>query len=67
MRKFKKWLIERYLPAYCKESLLEENKRLVRELAESRTEVDRLSAYIEGFHATMRRQRNIIIRNEVKP
>ena len=28
MRKFKRWLIERFLPVWCREELLTENRRL---------------------------------------
>ena len=34
MKKFKRWLIEKFLPTYCRNELLEENKRLANKIAE---------------------------------
>ena len=65
MRKFKKWLYERFLPAYCKEGLMDENRHLASTVAEQRQEIDRLNAYISGLENAMRAQRRITIRNEV--
>lgn len=57
MRKFKIWLCTKFLPAWCKEELLDENKRLVRTVSEQREEINQLRAYIDGMNNALRRQR----------
>ena len=57
MKKFKRWLIERFLPTYCRNELLEENKRLANKIAE-------LTAFIVWMESALRYQK-ITIRNEV--
>lgn len=57
MRKLKIWLCTKFLPAWCKEELLDENKRLARLISEQREENDKLRAYIDGMNNAMRRQR----------
>lgn len=57
MTKFKIWLCTKFLPAWCKEELLDENKRLVRLTKEQREEIDQLRAYIDGMNNAMHRQR----------
>lgn len=64
MKKFKRWLIEKFLPTYCRNELLEENKRLANKIAELQAKNDRLSAYIDGMESALRYQK-ITIRNEV--
>jgi len=64
MVKFKQWLYNKFLPAWCKDNLLEENARLKLKLADLKQENDRLNAYIEGLHDAMRLQKRVIIKNE---
>ena len=64
MKKFKRWLIERFLPTYCRNELLEENKRLANRIAELQAKNDRLNAYFDGMESALRYQK-ITIRNEV--
>ena len=64
MKKFKRWLIERFLPTYCRNELLEENKRLANKITELQAKNDRLNAYIDGMESALRYQK-ITIRNEV--
>ena len=64
MKKFKRWLIEKFLPTYCRNELLEENKRLANKIAEFQAKNDRLNAYIDGIESALRYQK-ITIRNEV--
>ena len=64
MKKFKRWLIERFLPTYCRNELLEENKRLANKIAELQAKNDRLNAHIDGMESALRYQK-ITIRNEV--
>ena len=63
MTKFKKWLYERFLPAYCKEDLLTTNTRLVKVIAEQKAELDVQAAYIDGLERAMKTR--VTIRNEV--
>lgn len=64
MKKFKRWLIEKFLPTYCRNELLEENKRLANKIAELQAKNGRLNAYIDGMESALRYQK-ITIRNEV--
>ena len=64
MKKFKRWLIEKFLPTYCRNELLEENKRLSNKIPELQAKNDRLNAYIDGMESALRYQK-ITIRNEV--
>lgn len=64
MTKFKKWLILKFLPTYCREELLEENRRLMQKIDTLQAKNDRLNAYIDGMEAALRYQK-ITIRNEV--
>lgn len=63
MKKFKKWFINHYLPAFCKEKLTEENERLKTENAELKAENDRLEAYIYGMEKGLRAVKKIQIIN----
>lgn len=65
MTKFKTWLYERFLPAYCRDDLLAANKRLCDELRDQRAENERLQCYIRGLETGIRSQRRVNIRNEV--
>lgn len=67
MKKFKRWLIDHFLPVYLKEDLLKENDRLRAKLEEQETHLRELNAYIEGLEYGLRNQRRIVINNgEVK-
>lgn len=61
MTKFRIWLCTKFLPAWCKEELLDENKRLVRLTKEQQQEIKRLRAYIDGMNNALRRQPKICI------
>ena len=65
MTKFKQWLCAKFLPAWCREDLLNENARLSAALSELKNENNKLRAYINGFESAVRYQRRIVIRNEV--
>jgi FtsZ-binding cell division protein ZapB len=54
MNKFKKWLYERYLPAYCREKLTEENESLKKQLQEATAENRELKAYINGMQTRLK-------------
>lgn len=60
MRKLRKWLLERFLPAWAKDSVYRENASLRSELARRQQEIKELNAYIDGMEAALRRQRIVI-------
>lgn len=67
MKRFRRWLIDHFLPVYLKEELLKENDRLRANLQEKETHIRELNAYIEGLEYGLRSQRRIVINNgEVK-
>lgn len=66
MKRFQIWLIEKFLPAWAKDSVYRENLALKEEIAGIRAENARLNAYIDGLEDGIRAQRRIVINNEVK-
>ena len=67
MRRLKNWLYTRFLDVWLKETLLEDNRKLSREIENLREELARKNAYISGLEAGIRAQRRIIINTgEVK-
>lgn len=50
----KKWLLERFLPMWAKETVLKENRRLQLELHRLQEENARLQAYIRGLREGVR-------------
>lgn len=64
MRKIKDWLLLRFLPAWAKESVYAENKRLREKLESQKHEIDRLNAYAAGLEYALKRR--VVIKNEVK-
>lgn len=50
----KKWLVNRYLPMWAKQTVLQENKQLKRENARLEGEVKEMTAYIAGIHNGLR-------------
>lgn len=67
MRKFRKWLLEKFLPAWAKDSVYAENKRLLAQLERQAQDMRKLNAYIDGLETALRSMRRIVINNEVKP
>ncbi len=67
MRRIKTWLLERFLPAWAKDSVYRENKRLLARLEQRDQEIHELTAYIDGLEAGLRALRRVTIRNEVRP
>lgn len=63
MKKIKKWLYDRFLPAYCREGLLEDNAHLTARVAQLKQESARLQAYIDGMQTALRMGRKITINN----
>ncbi|KAF5049208.1 hypothetical protein DSECCO2_442180 [anaerobic digester metagenome] len=66
MRKFKYWLCNKFLPAYCKEELQDEVKRLLSANAAQKQEIAQLNAYINGIESAMRIRSKITINNGVR-
>lgn len=62
MKRIKCWLLERFFPAVAKEEIAV----LRRELDKRDAEIERLTAYINGYETGVKAQRRVIIRNEVK-
>lgn len=67
MRRFRQWLLERFLPAWAKDSVYRENKILRAKLDERDQEIRELNAYIDGLETALRSMRRIVIQNGVKP
>ncbi len=53
----KKWFLEQFLPMWAKETVLRDNRVLVRSLREEKQKNARLSAYIRGLEKGMRSRR----------
>lgn len=60
MRKLKTWLLERFLPAWAKDSVYRENMALREKLAEREREIRELNAHIDGLVTAMRKQRVVV-------
>lgn len=54
MNRVKRWIVEQFLPAYARETLLEENKRLRRELEDARAELREVQHYTAGLEYAVR-------------
>lgn len=61
MRKLKEWFWGRFLPMWAKESLLADYRKMEKELASLRAELDMKDAYISGMSAGIKHQRRIVI------
>ena len=46
----KKWLVERFLPMWAKQTVLQENRSLQRENMALQAKVRELESYIRGLH-----------------
>lgn len=59
----KKWLQNRFLPMWAKQTLLWEKQQLERENLALRQEIDRLEAYIDGVKTGIRAGKRVNIIN----
>ena len=59
----KKWLVEGFLPMWAKETVLEDNRRMGREIRALRSENRELKAYIQGLEGGIRAGKRIQIYN----
>lgn len=64
MSRLKRWLYERFLPAWCRDDLMAANKRLQETVDAQAQEIERLNAYIDGMQDAMIRQSRIIIKGK---
>ena len=67
MSRFKRWLVNKYLPTWAKQTMMEENEKLKAEVRRLRAEQDCLQSYCDGLETALRAIRRITIHNEVKP
>lgn len=63
MSKIKRWFFEKYLPAYCREKLTEENESLKKQLQEATAENREMKAYINGMQTGLKSVKKIQINN----
>ena len=61
IKKIKPWCIDRFLPLWAKETVLADNRRLLRDLEDLRQQLEKKNAYISGLEDGIRTQRRIII------
>lgn len=61
MRKWKEWLCSRFLPAWCREEMTAENRRLKEQLTAAKEENEILRGYIDGLRDALRYGRKIAI------
>ena len=59
----KKWLTERYLPMWAKETVLADNQRLRKENAALRQKLQNRDAFIQGMQEGLRSGKRIQIYN----
>lgn len=52
----KHWLTEHFLPMWAKETVLRDNRRLTRQVAQLRREKETLESYIRGIRTGQRRK-----------
>lgn len=50
----KRWLIDGFLPMWAKQTVLEDNRSLIKQLREVRNENRELKAYIQGLEQGIR-------------
>lgn len=67
MRRLKRWFLERFLPAWAKDSVYRENAALRAQLDEMAHETRELKAYIDGMETALRSMRRIVIQNGGRP
>ncbi|MEF9970615.1 MAG: hypothetical protein RR900_00030 [Ruthenibacterium sp.] len=60
MNRIKQWLVRQFLPCWAKETLLEDNQQLRRQLADAQQKNKELSCYIEGMACALRLSKVIV-------
>lgn len=64
MSRFKKWLVNKYLPAWARDELLEENQRLKAKTELLSHQVREYESYIDGMQYAIRHGNRITIKTE---
>ena len=59
----KNWLLDRFLPMWAKQTVLEDNRQMARQIRALRGENQELKAYIRGLESGMRAGKRIQIYN----
>ena len=59
----KKWLIDRYLPIWAKETVLSDNRELRKENEKLKQQLREREAYVMGIHNGLRAGKKIAIYN----
>lgn len=54
IKRFKRWLCERFLPAWAVDTLKRDNEHLRQVVTEQRAEINALNAYINGMQRALR-------------
>lgn len=57
----KKWLIDRFLPMWAKETVLSDNRSLKRQVRLLQQENERMKAYIQGLETGIRAVKKITV------
>lgn len=63
MGRFRKWLVNQFLPTWARESLYREIQRLEKENRVLQEKNRLLNAYVDGMETAMKAQKRIIINN----
>lgn len=67
MKRFKRWLIESFLPVYLKKELMQENEKLREQIQNQQIHIRELNAYIEGLELGLRSRQRITVNNHTEP
>ena len=59
-KRLKNWIINKYLPAYARESMNERINKLTKKTQEQEREIELLKSYIAGFQAANNNRIKII-------
>ena len=59
----KRWLIDGFLPMWAKQTVLEDNRQLTKQLRQVRNENRELKAYIEGLERGIRAGKRVQVYN----
>jgi len=60
IKKIKNWIINKFLPAYARETLLDRNKKLEKKNEELLIQIEMLKSYIAGMEAASNNRIKII-------
>ncbi|MBE6943815.1 MAG: hypothetical protein E7453_06090 [Ruminococcaceae bacterium] len=66
LKKVKAWFLDRFLPIWAKETVLADNRRLNRRVAELENELAQKTAYINGISVGLKSLRRITVNVQPK-